>query len=171
MTYKIIGADGKEYGPITADQLRQWIAEGRVDRNTRILAEGQTEWQTVGAIPELMPAGVAPAASAAPITAMPQTASGGQPGATNSLAIAGLVLGILSIPGVCCCYSLPFSIPGIVVSIMALTQINKNPNQEGKGFATAGLILSIAGILLGIGLLIFGVAISGSDWLKRLQNR
>jgi len=26
--YKIIGADGKEYGPITAEQLRRWIAEG-----------------------------------------------------------------------------------------------------------------------------------------------
>ena len=30
--YKIIGQDGKEYGPITAEQLRQWISENRVEQ-------------------------------------------------------------------------------------------------------------------------------------------
>jgi hypothetical protein len=51
--YKIIGVDGKEYGPIAAEQLRQWIAENRVNAQTRILAEGATEWKTVGDFPEL----------------------------------------------------------------------------------------------------------------------
>ena len=27
--YRILGADGKQYGPISADVLRQWIAQGR----------------------------------------------------------------------------------------------------------------------------------------------
>ena len=35
--YKIIGADKKEYGPITADQLRQWLAEGRVNKTDRVV--------------------------------------------------------------------------------------------------------------------------------------
>lgn len=52
-TYKIIGADGKEYGPITAEQLKQWIAEGRANQQTKVLAEGATEWKTVAAIHEL----------------------------------------------------------------------------------------------------------------------
>ena len=38
--YKIIGADGKEYGPIAADALKKWIAEGRVNAQTKILPEG-----------------------------------------------------------------------------------------------------------------------------------
>jgi len=50
--YKIIGADGTEYGPIAADQLRQWVAENRVNAQTRILAEGATEWKTVADCPE-----------------------------------------------------------------------------------------------------------------------
>ena len=29
--YKIIGGDQKEYGPIGAEQIRQWIAEGRTE--------------------------------------------------------------------------------------------------------------------------------------------
>ena len=50
--YKIIGADGKEYGPITADQLRQWIAEGRANANTKVLAEGTTEWKALAEMPQ-----------------------------------------------------------------------------------------------------------------------
>ena len=34
--YKIIGADGNEYGPITTEQLRQWLAEGRVNAQTKV---------------------------------------------------------------------------------------------------------------------------------------
>lgn len=45
--YKIIGADGKEYGPVTAEQLRQWIREGRSNAQTKVQAEGATEWKTL----------------------------------------------------------------------------------------------------------------------------
>ena len=61
--YKIIGADQKEYGPIAAEQLRQWLAEGRVSAQTQVLVEGSTEWTTLGALPEFAAAtaGTAPA--------------------------------------------------------------------------------------------------------------
>jgi hypothetical protein len=51
--YHIIGSDQKEYGPISADQLKRWMAENRVNAQTRILAEGATEWKTVADCPEL----------------------------------------------------------------------------------------------------------------------
>ena len=41
--YKIIGADQKEYGPVSAEQLRLWIAEGRVNGQTSVWPEGATE--------------------------------------------------------------------------------------------------------------------------------
>jgi hypothetical protein len=50
--YKIIGADQKEYGPISADQLRQWIAEGRVNGQTQACAEGTQEWKPLAMFPE-----------------------------------------------------------------------------------------------------------------------
>ena len=50
--FKIIGADGKEYGPVTAEQLKQWLAEGRVNPQTKVLPEGATEWRTLAEIPE-----------------------------------------------------------------------------------------------------------------------
>lgn len=50
--YKIIGADGKEYGPASAEQLRQWIAEGRANAQTKAQAEGSGEWKMLGEFAE-----------------------------------------------------------------------------------------------------------------------
>ncbi|HTL18819.1 MAG TPA: GYF domain-containing protein [Patescibacteria group bacterium] len=50
--YKIIGADQKEYGPVSADQLRQWVSEGRVNGQTMVYSEGATEWKPLSAFPE-----------------------------------------------------------------------------------------------------------------------
>ena len=50
--YKIIGADQKEYSSVTADQLRQWIADGRLNGQTPAQLEGETEWKTLSDFPE-----------------------------------------------------------------------------------------------------------------------
>ena len=50
--YKIIGADKKEYGPVTAEQLRQWIIEGRVNGQTSVWSEVLGEWKPLAAYPE-----------------------------------------------------------------------------------------------------------------------
>jgi len=50
--YKIIGGDGKEYGPISADQLRQWVAENRANGQTQIRLEGEMEWKPLSAFAE-----------------------------------------------------------------------------------------------------------------------
>jgi uncharacterized protein DUF4339 len=50
--YKIIGADGHEYGPVTAEQLQQWIREGRATGQTKVQPEGSPEWKTLAELPE-----------------------------------------------------------------------------------------------------------------------
>jgi hypothetical protein len=50
--YRIIGADGREYGPISTDQLRQWIRQGRANAHTKIRIEGASEWKTLSEFPE-----------------------------------------------------------------------------------------------------------------------
>jgi hypothetical protein len=74
--YRIIGADGREYGPVTAEQLRQWMQEGRVNAQTQGQAEGSPEWKPLAAYPELAPA--APA-SPAPAPQVSAPAGEGQP--------------------------------------------------------------------------------------------
>ena len=57
--YQIIGADGRVYGPVSSEQTRRWMAEGRVNAQTRVQEAGATEWKTAAEFPEL---GLAPAA-------------------------------------------------------------------------------------------------------------
>lgn len=166
--YRIIGADEKEYGPISLDQLRQWIAEGRANGQTRVLPEGSTEWKTINDIPELAALFGQPAMPAP----LPQQTyvQPGQTPKTNPLAIIGLVCGVISFAA-CCCYGLPLNLAGIVCSIIALNQIKNDPvNQQGKGLAIAGLIVSIVSIVLFIVLGILGVALNRTDLLRRIQN-
>ena len=77
---------------------------------------------------------------------------------TNPMAITGMILGIISLVLVCCCYGIPFNILGLVFSIIGLSQIKKNPNQQGKGMALAGLICSIISIVVGMAMLALGLA-------------
>jgi hypothetical protein len=52
--YKMIGADSQEYGPVSAEQIRQWLAEGRVNLETKVQVEGEGEWKQVADIPGLV---------------------------------------------------------------------------------------------------------------------
>jgi len=66
--FKMIGADGRQYGPATAEQLRQWIAEGRANAHTLIQAEGSTEWKPLVSVPEFAPTLAAPIPPVLPTT-------------------------------------------------------------------------------------------------------
>ena len=50
-TYTIIGGDNKEYGPISGEDIRQWIAEGRLNSQTPIKSDTDTTWRTLGSLP------------------------------------------------------------------------------------------------------------------------
>ena len=50
--FTIIGADGKEYGPVSAEKLREWIASGRANAQTQCRRDGETAWSTLGSLPE-----------------------------------------------------------------------------------------------------------------------
>ena len=71
---------------------------------------------------------------------------------SSGLAIASLVLGIISIVMGCCGGGFPFSIGGIICGAIA----NK---QEKDGMAKGGLICSIIGLVLSIAITIFIVVI------------
>ena len=146
--YKIIGADGREYGPITADQLRDWITEGRANAQTRALAEGTAEWKPLTEYLEFAPVLARrppPWSAPGPIYLTPTPR-------TNSMAFMGMVMGVLSITcGMCCCYGVPFNVLGIIFSLVALAQIRNDPqSQQGRGLAIAGLVLSLLSILFGL---------------------
>ena len=50
--YKIIGGDRKEYGPVSAAEVRRWLAEGRLNGQSLIQAEGSGDWKPLAAYAE-----------------------------------------------------------------------------------------------------------------------
>ena len=92
--YRIIGGDGQQYGPVSAEQIRRWIAEGRVRADTLVQAEGTPEWKPLRAFPELA-AEVSPPPISVPMATPPAVASR----ASNKIAagICGILLGALGI--------------------------------------------------------------------------
>ncbi|MFO1514544.1 MAG: DUF4190 domain-containing protein [Verrucomicrobiota bacterium] len=130
--YKIIGADGKEYGPITANQLRQWISQGRASAATKVKLETDPDWQTLGSLPEF-----AEALSLPP--SLPNISAGPPPPArTSRLAITSLMLGILGI------FSCGITaVVGLVLGIVSLVQISKSQGRlKGQGLAIGGIVAS-----------------------------
>ena len=52
--YTIIGGDGREYGPVTAEQVRSWMAGGRANLETKIKVAGSFDWKTIADFPEIV---------------------------------------------------------------------------------------------------------------------
>src|ERR1041384_1312719 len=140
--YRVQGSDGKEYGPVSVDVLRQWVSERRVTGQTLVQPVGATDWRPVSSVPELAPLAGNPV-SGAPLPSLPPrpTSTATFPGVvprTSGLAVSSLVLGILGI--ISCGIS---SLVGIILGSVALAQIKRSGGQlKGEGLAIAGLCVS-----------------------------
>ncbi|HTQ50608.1 MAG TPA: DUF4339 domain-containing protein [Candidatus Acidoferrales bacterium] len=50
--YKVIGGDLKQYGPVSTEELRKWIAEGRLNAQSLVQEYGDIEWKQLSQISE-----------------------------------------------------------------------------------------------------------------------
>src|SRR6185369_1380519 len=66
-TYTILGGEGNHYGPVTAEQFRDWAREGRVNGQTQVMRGNEPNWVLASALPELA---VSPGSPAAPVATM-----------------------------------------------------------------------------------------------------
>lgn len=145
MNYKIIGADGKVYGPVNLEQLTQWVAQGRVNPRTQIQEDGAAEWKLPGQIPEVNAVLTAAGFGAPPSLPLP---SAGPAGATQrtGLAITSFVLGL---GAVVLCLGPLTGIPAIICGHVAHNRTRRAPAQfGGAGLAIAGFVLGYVGLLL-----------------------
>ncbi len=127
--YIIRGADQNQYGPVTADVLRQWMAERRVDAQTLARTEESSEWKPLGSFPELQ---TDPPLLAALTPGRPER---------NGLAVASLILGVAGLV----CLGPIAGIPALLLGIIALSRSKRQPGQgTNNGFAIAGIALGVA---------------------------
>jgi uncharacterized RDD family membrane protein YckC len=64
--FTIIGGDGREYGPATAEQIRSWIAAGRANLDTKAKTLGSDEWRRLGDFAEFATPSAPPPVVGAP---------------------------------------------------------------------------------------------------------
>jgi hypothetical protein len=136
--YKIIGTDGKEYGPIDGEGLRTWISEGRAHSQSLVRKDGETQWQSLGTLPEF-----AWAAAPAPVAVgLPPPASGNETVATiipyrNPQALVAYYLGLFSLFHVLGFF---LAVVAVILGIRGLLFAGRNPQAKGKVHAWVGII-------------------------------
>lgn len=135
-TYTIIGGDGKEYGPVSDEDLRKWIADGRANARTQVRVEGATEWKSLPEFPEL--AAVLKGAVPPPLSPTAPVAASAAPPKMSGMAVTSLVLGIL---GIFTCGIT--ALMGLILGIVAMVRVkNSGGKLGGGGLALAGTIVS-----------------------------
>lgn len=89
--YKIIGADGQQYGPVSSGQIRQWMAENRVRADTLAQAEGAADWKPLGSFPEFADVHSVPPTMTPPVGTYPPP----NPRASNKIpaGVCGIIIG------------------------------------------------------------------------------
>lgn len=151
--YKFIGADGRQYGPVTIEQIRQWLAENRLRADSLVQPEGSTDWKPLSAFPELAPgvAGVPPIAAAPPVV---RAASTPNPRASNKIAagICGILLGGFGVHKFILGYS---GAGGIMLAITLCSVFG--------GILTCGLLWPAYGVIHVIGLVEGIIYLTKSD--------
>ena len=171
--YKFIAGDGKEYGPYTAEQMRQFLAENRLVATSQV-SVGGGPFQPASSFPELnagpgqpMPGQPMPG-QPMPGQPMPNAAEAKQKvngpaifmmitaGLNMAFAVLGLVMAVLGNTALAgagmmgeeeaimrMITGIPGNVIGIITGIIILIGASKMRKLESYGFAMTASILSI----------------------------
>lgn len=130
----------QQYGPVSEEELKSWIAQGRVSPADLVWSEGMPAWTPAGSVAEL---GFTPAAAAGatpppfpPPAAYQQAHRGG----------AILTLGILGLVACVIC--------GIIAWVMGSNDLQKMNagimDPAGRGMTQAGKICGMISVILSL---------------------
>lgn len=159
--YKIIGGDGREYGPVSADQLIQWIREGRAQAETQAAGDDGA-WRPLSSFAEFSPYLRAPVPPANDPAAAPQSpgAAASATSGTGSAATGAPPsppappphVSNLLVPAIfttlCCCF------PAGVVAIVFAAQANaaRNAGDWPRARSAAGNATIWCWVAFGLGI-------------------
>lgn len=145
--FKVLGNDGREYGPVDAAVLRQWIHEGRAGAGTQIRETDATTWQPLQSHASFADLFQSPAP---PVSA----GSRGLPLAVRIIGVATLAAGL-------------FILLRQIGTWSALMQHSVNPRQFPPTFIlfqTLALLGVMVRLVSGAGLLL------RREWARRLAQ-
>jgi TM2 domain-containing membrane protein YozV len=128
--YKIIGTDGRPYGPASAEEIRRWIAENRVNAQTSVQMEGSQEWKPLGSFSEF-----ASGLNAVPPPIAPPSAAASRVSSKIPAGVCGILLGSLGIHK----FILEYTGAGLVMLLVTILTCG-----------IAGVVTHIIGLIEGI---------------------
>ena len=149
--YRIVGEDGKEYGPVSLEEIKRWLIEGRVNADTMVMPEGGSRWQKLKEFPELSGPAGQPSRAAEELVSSPS--------------VALIVVGVLNI------------LTGLIGAAFNMAGLNRIPFQAGNappGFnpemfrmfsGGIGAVFNLIGVAVGV------VVLLGALKMKKLESR
>jgi len=144
--YKILASDGQEYGPVSTEKMKQWIAEARVEKKTPVMPDDAKDWVFLETLPEFAETFASP-----PINAASGAKSGSSLNAVipykNIRALAAYYFAVFSVIPI---LGMPLGLAGFVLGMLGLRFRAKDPAAGGQVHAWIGIVL---GGLCGFGYL------------------
>ena len=165
--YTIIGGDRKPYSSVTPEDIRRWIADGRLNAQSLAKEENDTEWRPLSAFPEFADAFAASSAPPPPLTAPMAGAGTGGDAALKLVKGPAIGLKVTAIVG------LVLVAVGLVINVLMLSgvhiglqqiqdpQVQKLFNTMGGGL---GIVQDIIGGVVGV------IVLIGAAKMQKLQN-
>jgi hypothetical protein len=162
--FKIIGADQKEYGPVPAEELKRWIAEGRANGQTLVQQDGAA-WRPLASFPEF--AADLPPAPATPLPAAPTPFPVGTSPLPAQQQVSGpavglIVTGVLGILG---------AVAGLLMHLAGVgpspADFNGPPELQRLMTWMSGTAGAVANL---VSLAVSGVILYGGLKLQKLEN-
>ncbi len=154
--YVLMGGDGKEYGPVDADQVREWIWQERLEKKSPVMVEGSRDWVFLESLPEFTDAWVPPM-----IGMLPKEALGAKGGGLNAIipyrnpkALTSYYFGVFSVIPV---LGILLGLIAFVLGILGLRYRSQRPGTGGAVHAWIGILAGgfFAALWLGLSALIF----------------
>jgi len=128
--YKIVGMDGRQYGPVSAEEIRRWITDHRVNAQTLVHLEGSADWKPLGSLPEF-----ASELKMAPPLFAPPVADASRASNKIPAGICGILLGGLGIHK----FILGYTGAGIIMLLVTVLTCG-----------VAGVVIHLIGLIEGI---------------------
>ena len=153
MEFLVLFPDGRSFGPASVETLSEWAREGRLLPNTMLENLATRQRVPASSVAGIFAAGPTYTNEAAyPRYNWQPTYS--QP--MNGMAIASLVLGILSLCSFCVWFAaVPLGLLAVIFGFMG-------KKDSSTGLATAGIVCGFLGLLVSVGLILL-VVLGGSS--------
>ena len=165
------GKHGAPSGPVAFEYLQQLARAGQLQPNDMVWNEGMPDWVAAETVPGLLPAPANPAIQAYAQTTIPfaQPVAYASPNMMMGepkpagFAVASLVLGILSVIGVCVFYVAPvLAILALIFGFVGKGRVRRQL-ASGAGMATAGIVCAFVSLGIDLAVIVIIAIIAASS--------